>query len=61
MTLRIPAAPFGSPGERATIASALLTRFSDVQTGASLDDPALAVAATHTRVVGGMIEVEVAV
>ena len=43
------------------IASAPLTQVYDVQTGAGLDDPALAFAASITRVVGGMIEVEVAV
>jgi nitrite reductase (NADH) small subunit len=50
----------GSRGDRATIASPLLKQVYDLQTGACLDDPALALATYRTRVVGGMIEVEVA-
>jgi len=50
----------GSRGDRATIASPLLKQVYDLQTGACLDDPALALAVYRTRVVGGMIEVEVA-
>lgn len=50
----------GSRGDRATIASPLLKQVYDLQTGACLDDPALALAVYRTRVVGGMVEVEVA-
>ncbi len=50
----------GSRGERATIASPLLKQVYDLQTGACLDDPALALAVYRTRVVGGMVEIEVA-
>lgn len=50
----------GSRGDRATIASPLLKQVYDLQTGACLDDPALALATYRTRVVGGMIEIEVA-
>ncbi|AYF98594.1 nitrite reductase small subunit NirD [Protaetiibacter intestinalis] len=50
----------GSRGDRATIASPLLKQVYDLQTGACLDDPALALATYRTRVVGGMVEVEVA-
>jgi nitrite reductase (NADH) small subunit len=50
----------GSRGERPTIASPLLKQVYDLQTGACLDDPALALAVYRTRVVGGMIEIEVA-
>jgi nitrite reductase (NADH) small subunit len=51
----------GSRGDRPTIASPLLKQVYDLQTGACLDDPALALATYRTRIVGGMIEVEVAV
>jgi nitrite reductase (NADH) small subunit len=51
----------GSRGDRATIASPLLKQVYDLQTGACLDDPALALAVYRTRVVGGMVEVEVEV
>lgn len=50
----------GSRGDRATIASPLLKQVYDLQTGACLDDPALALAVYRTRVVGGMVEIEVA-
>jgi len=50
----------GSRGDRATIASPLLKQVYDLQTGACLDDPTLALATYRTRVVGGMIEIEVA-
>ena len=50
----------GSRGDRATLASPLLKQVYDLQTGACLDDPALALAVYRTRVVGGMVEIEVA-
>lgn len=50
----------GSRGDRATIASPLLKQVYDLQTGACVDDPRLAVATYRTRVVGGTVEVEVA-
>jgi nitrite reductase (NADH) small subunit len=50
----------GSRGDRATIASPLLKQVYDLQTGACLDDPSLVLATYRTRIVGGMIEVEVA-
>ncbi len=50
----------GSRGERATIASPLLKQVYDLQTGACLDDPSLALSTYRTRVVGGMIEIEIA-
>jgi nitrite reductase (NADH) small subunit len=49
----------GSRGDRPTIASPLLKQVYDLQTGACLDDPALALATYRTRIVGGMVEVEV--
>ncbi|HMR49512.1 MAG TPA: nitrite reductase small subunit NirD [Arachnia sp.] len=50
----------GSRGDRATIASPLLKQVYDLQTGACLDDPALAVSTYRTRVVAGTVEVEIA-
>ena len=50
----------GSRGDRATIASPLLKQVYDLQTGACLDDPGLAVSTYRTRVVAGTVEVEVA-
>lgn len=50
----------GSRGDRPTIASPLLKQVYDLQTGACLDDPGLAVATYRTRVVAGEVEVEVA-
>jgi nitrite reductase (NADH) small subunit len=49
----------GSRGERATLASPLLKQVYDLATGACLDDPALLLDTYRTRVVGGMIEIEV--
>ena len=50
----------GSRGDRATIASPLLKQVYDLRTGACLDDPGVRVETYRTRVVAGMVEVEVA-
>ena len=50
----------GSRGDRPTIASPLHKEVYDLGTGECFTDPALSLRTYRTRVVGGMIEVELA-
>ena len=49
----------GSRGDRPTVASPLHKQVYDLSTGACFTDPALALATYRTRVVEGILEVEV--